>query len=63
MNAWVFVAFTTFLICHLWLFFRDRQMAMVKIGSSVMLLTLIALLWKGAGGSVSLAIGKGRCAV
>jgi hypothetical protein len=44
MNGWVFIAFTAFLIGHLWLFFRDRRMAMVKIASSVALLALIALL-------------------
>jgi len=44
MNGWVFIAFTAYLISHLWLFFRDRRMAMVKIASSVTLLSLIALL-------------------
>ena len=44
MNGWVFIVFTAFLIGHLWLFFRDRHMAMVKIASSVALLALIALL-------------------
>ena len=44
MNGWVFTAFTAFLIGHLWLFFRDRRMAMLKIASSLTLLTLIALL-------------------
>jgi hypothetical protein len=44
MNGWVFIAFTAFLIGHLWLFFRDRRMAMVKIASSVALLALITLL-------------------
>jgi hypothetical protein len=44
MNGWVFIAFTAYLISHLWLFFRDRRMAMVKIASSVALLALIALL-------------------
>jgi hypothetical protein len=44
MNGWVFIAFTAFLIGHLWLFFRDRRMAMLKIASSITLLALIALL-------------------
>jgi hypothetical protein len=44
MNGWVFTAFTAFLIGHLWLFFRDGRMAMMKIASSVALLSLIALL-------------------
>ena len=44
MNGWVFIAFTAFLIGHLWLFFRDGRMAMVKIASSIVLLGLIALL-------------------
>jgi hypothetical protein len=44
MNGWVFIAFTAFLIGHLWLFFRDRRMAMVKIASSLVLLALIGLL-------------------
>jgi hypothetical protein len=44
MNAWVFIAFTAFLIGHLWLFFRDGRMVVVKIASSVVFLAFIALL-------------------
>jgi hypothetical protein len=44
MNTWVYIAFVLFLLAHFWLFFRDRRMLLAKIGSSIVLMGLVALL-------------------
>jgi len=44
MNSWVYVSFVLFLLGQFWLFFRDRHMMAAKIGASIVLLALIALL-------------------
>lgn len=44
MNTSIYVVFTIFAIAHLWLFFRDRRMAAMKIASSLALVALAVLL-------------------
>src|SRR5262249_8366530 len=62
-NAWVYTAFVLFLLGHLWLFFRDRRMAALKIASSAALIGLIALLSASFGTWLGWPAGKPRAGV